>query len=117
MPETIPFRSPSGSPVAVRKVLRGKIHRATVTEAVPNAGHRALVQLAAQYDDFTLITQNVDGLHQAAGSRRVLEIHGNLRRAACADCGRREDIGALTAALARGAVPEAVWTWCRRKRA
>lgn len=33
MPETIPFRSPSGSPVAVRKVLRGKIHRATVTEA------------------------------------------------------------------------------------
>lgn len=52
--------------------------------AQPNAGHQAVVALEEFYPDFLLITQNVDGLHSVAGSRRVLEIHGSLRRVRCA---------------------------------
>jgi NAD-dependent deacetylase len=44
-------------------------------------------------DRFTLVTQNVDGLHRAAGSRRVLELHGNLARVRCTGCGEVEDRG------------------------
>ncbi len=49
----------------------------------PNAGHRALVRLEEIADEFTLITQNVDGLHGTAGSRNVLEVHGNIWRVRC----------------------------------
>ena len=51
----------------------------------PNAGHRALAALARRYPEFTLLTQNVDGLHQRAGSRGVIELHGNIMRAKCFD--------------------------------
>ncbi len=61
--------------------------RELVAWAQPNAGHRALVTLEARCPDFTLTTQNVDGLHRRAGSTRVAELHGNLWRARCA----RED--------------------------
>jgi NAD-dependent deacetylase len=61
--------------------------RERVVSAVPNAGHRALVEMErrcqAREVDFTLVTQNVDGLHGAAGSRRVVELHGNIRRVKC----------------------------------
>ena len=57
--------------------------RQLVSKAQPNAGHEALVQMEARVPDFTLITQNVDGLHQQAGSKRVLELHGNIRRTKC----------------------------------
>jgi NAD-dependent deacetylase len=60
--------------------------RSLVAEAKPNAGHRALVQMAEFVPEFTLITQNVDGLHQQAGSSDVIELHGNIRRIKCADC-------------------------------
>lgn len=53
----------------------------------PNAGHYALVEMAAQVADLTLITQNVDGLHAAAGTRDPIELHGNIRRVRCSDCG------------------------------
>ncbi|MCB9896244.1 MAG: NAD-dependent deacylase [Planctomycetes bacterium] len=56
--------------------------------AKPNAGHLALVELEKLFDDFTLTTQNVDGLHLLAGSRRVLELHGSIRRYKCFDTGR-----------------------------
>jgi NAD-dependent deacetylase len=49
----------------------------------PNAAHRALVALEQRLPDFWLITQNIDGLHQAAGSRKVLELHGNIWRLRC----------------------------------
>ena len=49
----------------------------------PNPGHYALVELEKRIPEFTLITQNVDGLHQQAGSKRVLELHGNIRRTKC----------------------------------
>lgn len=57
--------------------------------AQPNAGHHALAQLEKSFDDFTLATQNVDSLHLRAGSRHVLELHGNLREARCTRCGER----------------------------
>ncbi len=63
--------------------------REKVVHAVPNAGHRALVEIerrcSSREADFTLVTQNVDGLHRAAGSRRVVELHGNIRRVKCFD--------------------------------
>jgi len=60
----------------------------------PNAGHRALVALERAGRLDTLVTQNVDGLHQAAGSSpsRVVEIHGTLREVECLDCGERAPI-------------------------
>jgi NAD-dependent deacetylase len=67
--------------------------RASLRTVQPNPGHRALVELENRCgsDHFTLITQNVDGLHRAAGSRHVLELHGNLGRVRCTGCGRIED--------------------------
>jgi NAD-dependent deacetylase len=58
-------------------------------QAQPNAGHRALVALEEQLGDrFTLVTQNIDGLHRRAGSRRVLAIHGDAAWVRCAgECG------------------------------
>ncbi len=61
--------------------------RAQVSQVMPNAGHEALARLARRYTRFTVITQNVDGLHQAAGSRDVIELHGNLRRVKCFERG------------------------------
>ncbi len=63
--------------------------RSLVRRAKPNPGHQALVELEALVPRFVLITQNVDGLHQAAGSRNVIELHGNIMRTRCADCGTR----------------------------
>ena len=54
-----------------------------VRQAEPNAGHRALVEMEHRIAEFTLITQNVDGLHRRAGSHQILELHGNLFRAKC----------------------------------
>ena len=51
--------------------------------AEPNPGHLALVEMERRIADFTLITQNVDGLHRRAGSHQILELHGNLFRAKC----------------------------------
>lgn len=59
--------------------------RALVAKAAPNAGHFALAAMEERVPRFTLITQNVDGLHRAAGSRNVIELHGNIRRTRCYD--------------------------------
>jgi len=59
--------------------------RSLVLAAAPNSGHRALAAMEPRYKQFTLITQNVDGLHRRAGSRNVLELHGNIHRARCVD--------------------------------
>ncbi|MBL8061968.1 MAG: NAD-dependent protein deacylase, partial [Anaerolineales bacterium] len=53
----------------------------------PNPGHYALVEMEKKIPEFTLITQNVDGLHRFAGSRNIHELHGNIQRVRCADCG------------------------------
>ena len=57
--------------------------RELVRQAEPNPGHRALAELARHVPRLTLVTQNVDGLHQRAGSRDVLEYHGNILRDRC----------------------------------
>ena len=62
--------------------------------AEPNAGHYALAQLENAIPDFTLATQNVDSLHLRAGSRNVLELHGNLRTARCTRCDDRRSLDA-----------------------
>ncbi len=63
--------------------------------AAPNEGHRAVVDLQAAGIVSTVITQNVDGLHQAAGGQDILELHGNLDRVVCMACSalhRRDDM-------------------------
>jgi NAD-dependent deacetylase len=57
--------------------------RSLVSEAEPNPGHRALAELEARVREFTLVTQNVDGLHQKSGSRGVIELYGNILRSKC----------------------------------
>ncbi len=62
-------------------------YRRGILEGIePNEGHRALAAAEKVFDIFTLITQNVDGLHQSAGSSDVIELHGNIRRDRCNIC-------------------------------
>jgi len=61
--------------------------REIVAKAVPNAAHRALVDLEIRKPRFTLITQNIDGLHDLAGSGKILKLHGDLWRLRCTVCG------------------------------
>ena len=89
--------------------------RALVAQAEPNAGHRALAAIERRTADFTLITQNVDGLHQRAGSRRIVELHGNIARVKCSREGVlvatwRQD-GPVPRCPACGALlrPDVVW--------
>ncbi len=62
--------------------------RELVAGVAPNPGHVALARLEQRLRSLVLITQNVDNLHQAAGSTRILELHGNLARTRCHACGR-----------------------------
>jgi len=67
--------------------------RDLVSAAVPNPGHQALAAFESLLPGFTLITQNVDGLHASAGSRRVIEFHGNLFANRClAGCGEPAEV-------------------------
>jgi NAD-dependent deacetylase len=61
--------------------------RERIAQAAPNPAHRALVTLQASKRQFTLITQNVDGLHELAGSSRILKLHGDIWRLRCTGCG------------------------------
>ena len=56
-------------------------------ESAPNAAHIALSELEERYNALWIVTQNVDGYHQQAGSRQVIELHGSIRRARCLECG------------------------------
>lgn len=62
--------------------------REAVKGVRPNPGHHALAEMEKRSTGFTLITQNVDGLHRMAGSQNVLELHGNIQRVRCSECGR-----------------------------
>lgn len=59
--------------------------REKIREAAPNPGHLALVEIEKRARRFTLITQNIDNLHRRAGSREVIELHGNIERFRCFD--------------------------------
>lgn len=52
--------------------------RGLIGACQPNAAHHILVDMESRFDDFVLITQNVDGLHRLAGSRKIVELHGNI---------------------------------------
>lgn len=63
-------------------------HKMLFPDAKPNAAHRALAKLEEQGKLRAVITQNIDGLHQAAGSREVMELHGSVHRNYCTRCGQ-----------------------------
>jgi NAD-dependent deacetylase len=60
--------------------------RDILAKLTPNAAHQALARWQDRFAEFTLVTQNVDGLHQKAGSRDAVELHGNIWRARCTVC-------------------------------
>jgi NAD-dependent deacetylase len=101
----------------------GRVHdfynarRANCINAEPNAAHRALARLQSDWPgDLVLVTQNIDDLHERAGSTGVIHMHGEIRRARCADCGQRwaappvlsVDIP-CPACGRKGARPDVVW--------
>ena len=72
-------------PVLVQRFYDDR--RAALAKVQPNAAHRALARLDAEWPGgFLLVTQNVDDLHERAGSQRLIHMHGELRRALCGDC-------------------------------
>ena len=105
--------------------------RKLIAEAKPNAGHLALARLEQWVPKFTLVTQNVDGLHQAAGSKAVLELHGSIWKLRCTQCGHewfdrdvpegRQLLYCQCGGMARPAVvwfgeglPPDVWRWAEQ---
>ncbi len=75
--------------------------RAQLREVAPNPAHAALARLEAEWPgEVLVVTQNVDDLHERAGSRRLIHMHGELRKARCLACGRvqawEEDLGAAS---------------------
>ena len=101
----------------------GKVHafynarRANAVGARPNAAHEALGRLErARPDDVTLVTQNIDDLHEKGGAGRVIHMHGELRGALCAACGARWEAptemhveDACPVCKARTTRPDVVW--------
>ena len=90
--------------------------REIIANALPNLAHKALVQLEIKKRDYTLITQNVDGLHDRAGSGRQLKLHGDIWRMRCTQCGanwpdRRAPLPKLPPHCACGGLarPGVVW--------
>ena len=72
-------------------------------DAEPNTAHHVLAQLEEADKLTAVITQNIDGLHQAAGSSKVLELHGSVHRNTCMNCGKHYDLSDMLAR--RGSVP------------
>lgn len=90
------FQEFLGSPEARRRYwARAMLGWPRVRIAEPNAAHRALATLQSRQHLSGLITQNVDTLHDQAGSSDVIELHGSLHRVLCLDCGERSDRAAI----------------------
>jgi NAD-dependent deacetylase len=90
--------------------------RSAISEAQPNAGHTALAEIERRVPHFTLVTQNVDGLHDRAGSRNVLKVHGDIWTIRCTRCEKerrdfRPRIDSLPPRCSCGAMerPGVVW--------
>ena len=62
--------------------------RKIIRNSEPNPAHYALTKIEDSFEDFTIITQNVDNFHQQAGSKNVIELHGNIFRNKCNECGK-----------------------------
>lgn len=113
------FRSPGGiwtqyRPIDFPEFLRSEEARReawrrrfaldeTLSRAAPNRGHRAIAELVRRGVLQTVITQNIDGLHQASGvpEEKVIELHGNTTYARCLGCGRRHDLAEVRAGFER----------------
>lgn len=90
-----------------RKVWRFyKPRIAMLTEARPNAAHRALAALERAGHVEAVVTQNIDVLHERAGSRDVVEVHGSIRTASCPRCGASYDRSEVAAMLVEADAPE-----------
>jgi NAD-dependent deacetylase len=76
-----------------------------LTRAEPNAGHRALAELERRGLVEAVVTQNIDGLHERAGSRDVVEVHGSIRTASCLECEERVPLDHVVAALEEAPAP------------
>ena len=110
--EGAPVRTPMtierflGDPVARQRYWAGShLGWRHFAAAQPNAGHRAIADLELLGVADGVVTQNVDGLHLRAGSRRVVDIHGSLDRVRCVDCGQifaRPDIAARLRSVLAG---------------
>ena len=94
------------------------MRRARMKEIAPNAAHLALARLEREFPgDFLLVTQNIDDLHERAGSEKLLHMHGEHCKALCANCGSRrewrEDLSRALACPACGSAgamrPDVVW--------
>ena len=90
--------------------------RGLVLDSNPNPGHYALVKMEARAPNFTLITQNIDGLHKKAGSKNIIELHGNIHRYKCFEedmiVGMMDDTGELPSGCPNcgGLIrPDVVW--------
>jgi len=90
--------------------------RRQIAACIPNAGHRALAACTARHADVAVVTQNIDDLHGTAGSRRVIELHGNIFRVRCARDGtvtedRRLPLPVIPPTCPCGALlrPDVVW--------
>jgi NAD-dependent deacetylase len=59
-----------------------------ITDVKPNLGHYALVDFERIYEDYLLVTQNVDNLHRVAGNKKIIEMHGNIFNTKCSACGK-----------------------------
>jgi len=70
-----------------------ELRRKSVLACRPHAGHGAIARLEGNHPGVTVVTQNIDGMHQRAGSRNVLELHGSLWRLRCPEHGIRDDVG------------------------
>jgi NAD-dependent SIR2 family protein deacetylase len=94
--EPMTYQTFIGSAAARRRYwARSHLGWRHIARAVPNAGHRAVTELQSRGLIAGIITQNVDGLHQAAGAQHVIELHGGLDRVTCLTCGQRTSRGLL----------------------
>ena len=81
------YQTFTGDALARRRYwARSHVGWRMIARAAPNAGHRAVADLQRAGVVSTVVTQNVDGLHQAGGATSVVELHGNLERVVCLDC-------------------------------
>jgi len=104
------------NPVLVHEFYNAR--RARMASAEPNAAHHALARLEAEHaGEVTVVTQNIDNLHERAGSTRVVHMHGEMLKARCAACGTRlvweQDLSLETVCEACGTKgrmrPDVVW--------
>jgi NAD-dependent deacetylase len=115
------FRSPSGiwaeydpqeyatieafraDPVKVWRFYARRFH--ALTEAEPNAGHLAIAELERMGHVRAVVTQNIDLLHERAGSRDVVEVHGSIRTSSCLDCGARSTLAEILPLIDESGAP------------